>query len=178
MINLKSKKVLLPAIAAIAALAIVAGTLSPIAAITEAAKFREMPQITGSVNVHETMKNYIKENKVVSFSDAATTAESQVANGSAMGGHVGLVQGYLVYTFFVVDTENETGYKVIVDAGDGKVLDKSDGISMKDMGKFGPGKFGHGMGGPGFGHGPFGHFGKMMHQGWSEETDSETPQSQ
>lgn len=170
MINFKSKKVLLPAIAAIALLAIAVGTSSPIAAIADS---KEMPQIIGSVNVKETMKNYIKENRGVSFSEAATTAEGQVTNGSAMGGHMGIVQGYLVYTFFVVDTESETGYKVIVDAGDGKVLDKSDGISLQEMRGFGPGPFGHGMSGHGFSH--FGK--KMMHQDWSE-TDSEIPQSQ
>lgn len=169
MINLKSKKVLLSAIA-IAVFAIAIGTLSPISAIAES---KEMPQITGSINIKETVKNYVKENRDVSFSEAATTAEGQVTNGSAMGGHIGIVQGYLVYTFFVVDTENETGYKVIVDAGDGKVLNKSEGFQIHDMKGFGPGPFGHEM------PGPFSHFGKkMMHQDWSTETDSETPQSQ
>ena len=44
-----------------------------------------------------------------------------------------------------------------VDAGNGTVLHKSDGMPMKEMGKFGQGGFGHG-------------FGKMMPHKWSDKT--------
>ena len=89
-----------------------------------------LPNITGSVNV----PNLLAEQVKVSFSDAAKTAEGQVDNGRAIGGHIGIAQGYLVYTFCVVDTTNHTAHMVIVDAGDGKVLANSE---MPDMGGFG-----------------------------------------
>ncbi len=117
------------------------------------------------------MKDFIKEHRTTSFAEAATTAEHQVSNGVAVNGNMGVVQGYLVYTFFVMDAENDTRYIVMIDAGNGSVLHKSDGVSMKDMGKFGHG-FGHGFGGHIFG-------GKMMHpQKWSDKTDSGTPENQ
>ena len=178
MINLKSKKTLIPAIAAIALLAVVMA-YNPIAALAETAQGKGMPQITGSVNVKDEMKNFIKEHKTTSFATAATTAEHQVTNGSVVSGNVGIVQGYLVYTFCVIDTESNTSYIITIDAGDGKVLNKSDGIQMNGEG-FGPGHFGHGM----FGHegrGHFGHghdFGKMMPQNGQDGSGSETPQSQ
>ena len=181
MINLKSKKTLIPAIAAIALLAVVI-TYSPISALAvSSVTGNNVPQITGSVNVKDEMKNFIKENQKTSFSQAAATAEKQVTNGSVIGGHVGIVQGYLVYTFIVVDTDSNTSYVVTIDAGNGAVLNKSDGKQMGDMHGFGSGFFGH----EGFGHGGFGHghdFGKrmMMPQQQDEQdgTDSQTPESQ
>jgi hypothetical protein len=102
-------------------------------------------KITGSVNVADAIKNFTKDNQKVPFSAASATAEKQVTNGKVLGGHIGIAQGYLVYTFFVVNPENQTGYKVIVDPGHG-----------------GPGMFGHG--GPGI----FGHEGaKWMRHGFN-----------
>ena len=80
-----------------------------------------MSKITGSVNVGDAIKNFTKDNQKVSFSAASATAEKQVTNGKVLGGHIGITQGYLVYTFFVVNPENQTGYKVIVDPGNGQV---------------------------------------------------------
>ena len=79
-----------------------------------------MSKITGSVNIGDAIKNFTKNNQKVPFSAASATAEKQVANGNVLGGHIGIAQGYLVYTFFVVNPENQTGYKVIVDAGNGQ----------------------------------------------------------
>jgi len=167
----RNKKVVIPAIIGLASIALVLTSLSPILAIAESSTNASMPQITGSVNVVDTMKNFIKENRKISLSEAASTAESQVTNGAAIGGHVGIEQGYLVYNFFVVDTESETGYNIVVDAGDGKVLYKSDGISLKEMGKsFGFGPFGHGS----FGKHGFGEKWMMPHQG---DMDTAEPQS-
>jgi hypothetical protein len=45
-----------------------------------------------------------------------------------LGGHLGVTQVYLTYTFFVIELTGETGYKVIVDAGNGKVLHTSEGF--------------------------------------------------
>jgi hypothetical protein len=77
-----------------------------------------------------------------------------------LGGHIGVAQGYLVYTFFVVNPENQTRYKVIVDPGNGHVLYTSQSNALGTFGHGGPGMFGHdgakwmrhgfnGFGGPG-----------------------------
>src|SRR5918911_5592932 len=63
-----------------------------------------MPQINGSVSLANDASNFINENVKVSFVQAAQTAQGQVTNGTVIGGHLGVVQGYLVYTFFVADT--------------------------------------------------------------------------
>ena len=102
-------------------------------------------------------------NTKIPFNTAAETALSQVSNGKILGGHLGVTQGYLTYTFFVVQPANETGHKVIVDAGNGKVLHTSEGFPLGAMASSwkGPGEgqwqgF-HGPGKPMFGgwHGPF-----------------------
>jgi len=97
------------------------------------------------------MKNFLKESTKIPFSQAAQTAEKQV-NGTVIGGHIGVIQGYLVYTFAVVG--NQTLYKTIIDAGNGQVLYTSQG---HPVGSFGAGPFGHPRGPFGFGFGGFGH---------------------
>lgn len=115
-----------------------------------------MPEITGSVNVKEQTRNFINNNTKLSFIDAATTAQQQVEGGKVVGGHIGVVQGYLVYTFIVTDAAGEAGHKVLVDAGNGEVLYKSEGHEIGTM------MFGHrGFGSGGFGHGK--HFGGWWH---------------
>jgi uncharacterized membrane protein YkoI len=93
-----------------------------------------MPQINGSVSVVNETSNFIKENVRVSFVAAAQTAQGQVTNGTVLGGHLGVVQGYLVYTFFVADAANQTGHLVVVDAGNGDVLHTSEGRSFSSFG--------------------------------------------
>ncbi|HEX7033685.1 MAG TPA: hypothetical protein VF172_11865 [Nitrososphaera sp.] len=105
-----------------------------------------IPQINGSVSVTEEARDFINENVNVSFTAAAETAQGQVPDGRVFGGHLGVVQGYLVYTFFVASTGNQTGHMVIVDAGNGNVLYTSEGHSL---GSFGP------LGGHWGGHGGF-----------------------
>jgi uncharacterized membrane protein YkoI len=100
----------------------------------------KMPVITGSVNVGDTIKNYINANKKVSFVDAATSAEKQVQNGSVVEGDLDVKQGYLVYTFSVIDTKSDTSYEIIIDAGNGHVLNKSAGMPLESH-RFGE----HGM---------------------------------
>jgi hypothetical protein len=96
-----------------------------------------MPQINGSVSIANEASNFINENVKVSFVAAAQTADGQVTNGTVLGGHMGIVQEYLVYTFFVADAANQTGHLVIVDAGNGNVLYTSESQSL--------GSFGHPM---------------------------------
>jgi uncharacterized membrane protein YkoI len=130
-----------------------------------ASMYGNIPKINGSVNVGEQIKNFFKEGTKIPFTTATESAQKQIANGIVLGGHLGVTQGYLTYTYFVVDIVKETGYKVIVDAGNGKVLYTSEGQSMASFGSWkghadGPW---HGFGGPwkgsafaAFWHGLFG----------------------
>lgn len=83
---------------------------------------KDMPRINGSVSVAGEETGLIIENAKMPFVIAAATAQEQVANGTVLGGHLGVVQGYLVYKFFVADTANEAGHLIVIDAGNGKVL--------------------------------------------------------
>jgi uncharacterized membrane protein YkoI len=101
-----------------------------------ASTYGNIPKINGSVNVGEQIKNFFKEGTKIPFTTATESAQKQIANGIVLGGHLGVTQGYLTYTYFVVDIVKETGYKVIVDAGNGKVLYTSEGQSMASFGSW------------------------------------------
>ena len=167
--TIKNPKVIIPGILGMAVLTVVLTMFSPLSVVADSSTAnsvtnQKIPEITGSVNVDDAIKNYINENKKISFSEAATSAEKQVENGSVIGGHVGIQQGYLVYTFCVIDTKSDTSYNIIIDAGNGKVLNKSEGMSLKSFGSmpFGGMPFKqHGM------H-EFGQHGMMSHQGFDE----------
>jgi hypothetical protein len=175
-----SKKVLVPAvIGAIVAVVILTGIFATYPAISSvyavessntttaagmASGNSQIPKVVGSINVMQTTKNVIKDNLKVSFSQAADIAGKQITNSTVIGGHLGVVQGYLVYTFFGLNPDTHTAYHTIIDAGNGKVLYISQGQQMDRGGFFGRlgvigGAFGplrpHGLAG-GFGHGPFG----------------------
>ena len=96
-------------------------------------KYESMPRINGSINVGQEIKNFFNQNTKVSFTTAAETALQQVPNGKVLGGHIGVTQGYLTYTFFVVEPAGETGHKVIVDSGNGKVLHTSEGFPLSSF---------------------------------------------
>jgi hypothetical protein len=108
-----------------------------------------LPQINGSVSLANEASNFINENVKVSFVAAAQTAQGQVINGTVLGGHIGIVQGYLVYTFFAADAANQTGHLVVVDAGNGHLLYTSEGQSLGSFGN--PMMFGAWGGHGGFG---------------------------
>jgi hypothetical protein len=148
--NLLSKKMIIVAILAVGA---VSGILIASSSIVEAIAQQQqqkmmmswsgqgMPQINGSVSVANEASNFVNENVKVPFVAAAQTAQGQVTNGTVLGGHLGVVQGYLVYTFFVANTANQTGHLVVVDAGNGNVLYTSEGQSFGSFGhpmRFGP----------------------------------------
>src|SRR5215203_1972840 len=129
---------------------------------TDASQYGTMPKINGSVNVRDGIKNFFAENVKTPFIMGAQTAQDQIANGTVLGGHIGVTQGYLTYTYFVANPTNDTAHMVIVDAGNGHVLYTSGGKQIGSWGQpmFGP--FGYGRGGhEGFGgasgFGPFGH---------------------
>jgi len=93
----------------------------------------QLPPISGSVNVGDTIKNYINTSKKVSFIEAATTAQKQVTNGFIVDGSLDVEQGYLVYTFDV-NTSNNVRHEIVIDAGNGQVLYKSDAMPVESHG--------------------------------------------
>jgi hypothetical protein len=165
--NLLSKKVIIVAI--IAAGAVFAILMASSIAQTTAQQQKMMwsgegiPKINGSINLANHTRNFISENVKVSFVTAAQTAQGQVADGKVLGGHLGVVQGYLVYTFFVANTGNQTGHLITVDAGNGNILYTSEGQRLDSFGSMSGPWGGHGYGGwggPWKGHGfgwGFGH---------------------
>jgi hypothetical protein len=167
--KLVSKKVLIPAAIVAVAVGLTIWGLAPaIAAVNQTINsavpgYAQLPKITGSLNVEQTATNLMKDNLKVSFLQASEIAAKQIANGTIVGGHLGVMQGYLVYTFFVLNPQDQTGHLTIVDAGNGKVLYTSQGVSrgsfgqspgFRPFGTIGP-LVGHGFG-AGFWHGPFG----------------------
>jgi hypothetical protein len=120
-----------------------------------------IPQINGSVNVREVIRDFLKVNANISFTESAETAQRQITNGTVLGGHLGVTQGYLTYTYLVASPSDETLQKVIVDAGNSQVLYTSEGFPLDS---FGPSMFkgfdgweGHRGYFEGFaGHGPLG----------------------
>lgn len=101
------------------------------------------PQIQGSVNLQQMLLSSVQ----TKFTDAANTAAGAVTNGQVIGGSLTVIQGSVVYSFKVFDGTNI--YSVIVDAGNGKVLNTSQGHPMQ-LGELlgdGHGMRGHHMGG-------------------------------
>jgi hypothetical protein len=111
--------------------------------------------ITSSINLMTIISEAIGSNINVSLSDAATTAETSVGNGShAASAELGENNGYLVYNIMVIDPSMNFS-KVVVDPGNGEVLSskqlsKEEHMMMHEMGgrdmMMGPGMM---MGGPG-----------------------------
>jgi hypothetical protein len=95
--------------------------------------------VTSSINLMSVISNAIGSNINVSLSDAATTAESSVGNGShAASAELGENNGYLVYNVMVIDP-NMNFSKVVVDPGNGEVLfskqhSKEEHMMMHGMG--------------------------------------------
>jgi hypothetical protein len=92
-----------------------------------------MPKINGSVNVGDGIKNFFAENAKTPFITGAQTAQDQIANGTVVGGHIGVTQGYLTYTYLVVDPTNDIARKVVIDAGNGQVLYTSEGKQVGSL---------------------------------------------
>ncbi|MDE1843647.1 MAG: PepSY domain-containing protein [Thaumarchaeota archaeon] len=92
----------------------------------------QKPQIQGSINLEQTIMSNVK----VSFSTASDTAASAVS-GKVIDGSLTVMQGYIVYSFKVIDDKNMV-YSVIVDPSTGSVLYQSQGHQF-GMGGFGMG---------------------------------------
>jgi hypothetical protein len=64
----------------------------------------------------ETKSEILSTKFYISFVRTAENAQSQVTKGTVLGGHLGVVQRYLVYKFITVNVENQTGYITLIDA--------------------------------------------------------------
>jgi hypothetical protein len=77
---------------------------------------------TGSIQVSKTLSQIIQSQVHTTLGNAATSAEKLIgANSHATSANLGEERGYLVYTVWVKDS-NDNSHKVIVDPGNGKVL--------------------------------------------------------
>lgn len=89
--------------------------------------------LTSSINLMSVISNAIGSNINVSLSDAATTAETSVGNGShAASAELGENNGYLVYNIMVIDPSMNFS-KVVVDPGNGEVLSSKQLSKMEHM---------------------------------------------
>ena len=119
------------------------------------------PTIQGTINLQQTIMSGVQ----TKFSAASDTAASAVTNGKTIGGSLTVVQGYVVYSFKVVDDKNMV-YSVIVDPANDKVLYTSPGHQF-------------GMGGFAMGQRPMMH-GQMGSHAWNSQkapSGSTTPSS-
>jgi uncharacterized membrane protein YkoI len=110
-----------------------AGLLVFLSPLPQAIAFQSdyaLPDIQGSANVGEQIKNLIEENTHTDFTTAATTAQNELAGNTLLSGNLGIIQGYLVYSFDAVNTNDQTKTKVIIDAADGNILYKSEPMSF------------------------------------------------
>ena len=115
----------------------------------------QSPTIQGTINLQQTILSGVQ----TKFSTASDTAAAAVTNGKTIGGSLTVAQGYVVYSFQVVDDKNMV-YSVIVDPANDKVLYTSPGHQF-------------GMGGFGMGHRPMMH-GQMGGHAWNSQ---KTPSS-
>ena len=101
--------------------ALVSNNQSPSPLSTNTASFSS-PNWTGSIQVSKTLPQIIQSQVHATLGDAATSAEKLVgANSHATSANLREERGYLVYTVWVKDS-NDNSHKVIVDPGNGKVL--------------------------------------------------------
>lgn len=88
--------------------------------------------ITGSVPILPTLMQALKSRVHTTLNDATTTALKSVGgNSSAVAAFIHPENGFLVYDVIVLSA-NTNLHRVIVDAGNGKVL-SSQSMSMRDM---------------------------------------------
>jgi hypothetical protein len=121
-----------------------------------------IPQINGTINLKNSTGNISIKNVSVPFLTASQSAQSAISNGTIIGGHIGITQGFLTYNFAVSNPANNTISNVIVDAGNGKVLYTSPGMSLNSI----PFAM-NGMNGGFRGHGGFGGYGE--HNNWRHD---------
>jgi hypothetical protein len=100
--------------------------------------------VTGSINLMSTISNAIASQVNVTLSEAVTSAENNVGNGShAVAARIGGENGYLVYNVCVFDPNGKL-HKTIIDPADGKIL-LSRELSGMELMMMHKGMMGHGM---------------------------------
>ena len=115
--------------------------LYPMLAEAEYKHNYDMPEISGTSTAGENNLENLEKVKI-SFSEASDVAQASVENGKVARGHLGVVQGFLVYKFSVADGQGKI-YKVIVDAGERKTLYVSEGKSWEDLKQYRHEKWSH-----------------------------------
>lgn len=130
----KKSKLVLCSVFAASILAISLVALAPSSAFAEMGKHHNIPEISGSIQATDDMGENMKLAEI-SFVDAATTAEASVSDGKVLKGKLGVVQGFLVYKFAVIGSD-ELVRKVIVDAGNTDVIYISDGKTIDEIKKY------------------------------------------
>lgn len=84
--------------------------------------FNQTQNITGSIKLAPTLFNAISPQIKVSLSDAVKSAENELGNNSrVVAANLGHENGYLTYTVCAIDPDMNL-HRVIVDAGNGKIL--------------------------------------------------------
>lgn len=84
--------------------------------------FNQSQNITGSIKLAPAMFNAISPLIKVSLSDAVKSAENELGNNSrVVAANLGHENGYLTYTVCAIDPDMNL-HRVIIDAGNGKVL--------------------------------------------------------
>ncbi len=150
--ELKAHRKMLAMILSVAVIAAVGGSLAYAQTAPSTNSSQGQTTIQGSVNIPQLVLSNVK----TSFVDAANKAAGQVSGGQVLSGGLAIKQGYAVYAFKVTDGKNI--YLVIVDAGNGAVLNTSQGYPLTTGSLLG------GMGGHGMMHRHWG-----MQGGWSKQ---------
>jgi len=130
----KKSKLALCSIFVASVLAISLVAIAPSGVFAEMGKHHDIPEISGSIQATDDRGENMKMAEI-SFVDAATSAEAAVSDGKVLKGKLGVVQGFLVYKFAVMDSD-DLFHKVIVDAGNAGVLYISDGKTMDEIKKY------------------------------------------
>ena len=97
-----------------------------IATTNATSQMGEKGNLTGSIDVENTIAEAFKSKVTVNIIDAITAAQNSIGpNSFVKEAELTHVYGYLVYKIKVVD-ENMKKYKVIVDPGNGSILMKKE----------------------------------------------------
>jgi len=127
-----------------------AGGLSAVYADTGSNQTQTLkPKILGSIPLNNESLTKVTVNFAVAANTAATAPG--ITGGKVVSGNLIGMQGFLVYSFRVVDSKN-LSYSVIVDPGNGTILHQSQGHAIK-FGGFGIMGHGFSMKKGGFKHG-------------------------
>jgi predicted PurR-regulated permease PerM len=60
------------------------------------------PQINGTINLKNSTGNASIKNSTISFLSAAKSVQRFIPNGTIIGGHIGVTNGFLTYNFVVL----------------------------------------------------------------------------